>query len=168
MKQTPCTTCQGTGLDDKHKWPDGSPATCETCDGYGDTPPTMKIIIRNTLTGKYWDGRPAPDSFQADKLHAKPVERPEAAFIRATYGEALVYEEISDDLAARRAAFIARELVMPPVTSSEPADTIAIRACIKAFPNRAHSDPRNEEFIRAFVLGYIAATNTTNTTNTTT
>lgn len=27
--------CKGDGLDKKHKWPDGSFASCETCEGYG-------------------------------------------------------------------------------------------------------------------------------------
>ena len=30
----PCPDCEGTGLDKDHKWPDGSYATCETCNGY--------------------------------------------------------------------------------------------------------------------------------------
>ncbi len=47
-----------------------------------------KYILRNKITGLYWDGRPAPESFQAERKDAKEVTGPEAAFIRATYGQA--------------------------------------------------------------------------------
>jgi len=30
-----CPTCKGDGLDKAHTWPDGSFASCETCEGYG-------------------------------------------------------------------------------------------------------------------------------------
>ncbi len=33
-----CPACKGSGHDPTgHKWPDGTPAACEACDGYGDT-----------------------------------------------------------------------------------------------------------------------------------
>ena len=34
---TDCKECDATGLDKSHKWPDGSYASCEHCEGYGDT-----------------------------------------------------------------------------------------------------------------------------------
>lgn len=30
-----CFDCKGSGLDKNHQWPDGSFASCETCEGYG-------------------------------------------------------------------------------------------------------------------------------------
>lgn len=30
-----CPVCEGTGHDAGHHWPDGSPASCEICEGYG-------------------------------------------------------------------------------------------------------------------------------------
>lgn len=30
-----CPTCRGSGHDKNHKWPDGSFASCEACEGYG-------------------------------------------------------------------------------------------------------------------------------------
>lgn len=38
----PCEVCEGTGLDKLHKWPDGSYASCETCNGYGNITPEEK------------------------------------------------------------------------------------------------------------------------------
>ncbi len=35
--KTTCEKCNGTGKDLAHKWPDGTPAACESCDGYGFT-----------------------------------------------------------------------------------------------------------------------------------
>ena len=32
---TTCPECEGTGRDEAHKWPDGSFAACEQCQGYG-------------------------------------------------------------------------------------------------------------------------------------
>ncbi len=34
-KQSICPECNGSGLDKAHKWPDGSFASCEQCEGYG-------------------------------------------------------------------------------------------------------------------------------------
>lgn len=33
---TPCPTCNQIGKDQKHQWPDGTPATCPECNGYGN------------------------------------------------------------------------------------------------------------------------------------
>lgn len=48
---------------------------------------TIKIayLVRNSLTGGYWDGTPAPDSFVAARETATPVNSAELATIRATY-----------------------------------------------------------------------------------
>ena len=34
-KEITCPECEGTGLDEAHKWPDGSFASCAECQGYG-------------------------------------------------------------------------------------------------------------------------------------
>ena len=41
MTTSPCSVCDGTGLDADHCWPDGSHAHCETCDGYGKINPNI-------------------------------------------------------------------------------------------------------------------------------
>lgn len=33
-----CRVCQGTGQDEHHKYPDGAPAACKHCEGYGTEP----------------------------------------------------------------------------------------------------------------------------------
>jgi hypothetical protein len=48
-----CPACEGTGVDNEHKWPDGSPSACETCDGYGvvePKPATQPIILQAAFT----------------------------------------------------------------------------------------------------------------------
>jgi len=42
-------------------------------------------LLRNRLTGKYWDGSPAPLAFDAGIETAKAVDSVESAFIKATY-----------------------------------------------------------------------------------
>lgn len=37
----PCPQCHGTGQDTAHRHTDGTPAACETCDGYGTTTPSL-------------------------------------------------------------------------------------------------------------------------------
>ncbi len=44
-----------------------------------------KFLIKNKLTGFYWDGRPAPDSFQAPRATALLVDHVELAAIKYTY-----------------------------------------------------------------------------------
>lgn len=38
LQKIDCPTCEGTGIDNAHHWPDGSPAACETCEGTGERP----------------------------------------------------------------------------------------------------------------------------------
>lgn len=39
-----CKKCNGSGLDKKHTWPDGSFASCEECEGYGEIAPHMNTL----------------------------------------------------------------------------------------------------------------------------
>lgn len=41
--KAPCQICNGTGQDRAHFWPDGSPAACQRCDGYGTANPTVSL-----------------------------------------------------------------------------------------------------------------------------
>jgi hypothetical protein len=44
-----------------------------------------KYLLKNSVTGKYWDGRPAPFSFDATRENAKMVDGGSAAFLKASY-----------------------------------------------------------------------------------
>ena len=50
-----CPACHGTGQDTEHTWPDGRPAACESCQGYGENPkptpeePPLKWDTSKTL-----------------------------------------------------------------------------------------------------------------------
>lgn len=44
-----------------------------------------RYIVRNSITGGYWDGTPAPESFAASRETATPVDSVELATLRATY-----------------------------------------------------------------------------------
>jgi len=45
----------------------------------------IRFIVRNAITGGYWDGTPAPASFAATRETALPVDSVELATLRATY-----------------------------------------------------------------------------------
>jgi hypothetical protein len=44
MSKNLCKTCNGTGIDDKHIREDGSFASCETCEGYGNNLISDKLV----------------------------------------------------------------------------------------------------------------------------
>lgn len=44
-----CPDCAGSGQDLAHRWPDDSPAACETCDGYGKLRFLWEDCVRDAL-----------------------------------------------------------------------------------------------------------------------
>jgi hypothetical protein len=84
-----CNACHGSGHDPTgHKWPDGTPAACELCDGYGDTkhrPGPFKVITRCV---NHWE-----DCWQIDDAPWRFATREEA--------EAAITDHIADCEASR-------------------------------------------------------------------
>ncbi len=83
-----CTACGGSGRDPVHKWPDGSAAHCEHCDGYGETshrPGPYKVITRCV---NHWE-----DCWQIDDAPWRFATRAEA--------EEAIQEHIADCQASR-------------------------------------------------------------------
>lgn len=59
----------------------------------------IRYLIKNTITGKYWDGNPAPDSFQATRETAKPCDADELQSVLMVYRNVAseAVEMISDE-----------------------------------------------------------------------
>jgi hypothetical protein len=67
-----CPACNGTGHDKAHEWPDGSPAACEPCDGYGRPPveaPEAPARARSAIFKLPQYDPAAPRAFDALEVH---------------------------------------------------------------------------------------------------
>jgi hypothetical protein len=79
-----CSKCDGTGNDLAHLWPDGTPAACEACDGYGEVeqpdppPPTAR-----TLTEDQWAAEFRPVNNPADDTQLFDTYGDDLAFVQA-------------------------------------------------------------------------------------